>query len=249
MVAIDKILQYFPEATIVKPIFSKSKKKLKTLPKRVFLKIQYRQLTKLVLRNNTKLQPDKFITFPAAKINTQEGVDFFNELGTDLLITCRAPIISKEIIQTPKIAAINIHYGISPDYRGNDSHFWALTNKDYDNLGGCLHRIDVGVDTGNILAEVYPPLKASDNELSIGIKTSHLLGIAMVNLIKAQEKSAPPIEGKEQKQKGRNYHYTERTVWNSLRLIIKQLNPNYSLPERSQKIITYFKNETANFFS
>ncbi len=249
MVAVEKILQYFPNSIIVKPIYPKNKKNIKSLPKRIFEKGQYKILKRMVLEHNTKLHIIDNIPINANKINSQEGIQLFKDLAPDLLITCRAPILASEIIKIPSIAAINLHYGIAPKYRGNDTLFWALFNHDYENLGGCIHHIDCGVDTGNILAEVYPPLHSTDTELSIGIKTSQLLGIAMVNYIKAQEKSQCPILGKPQKQKGKNYHYSERTFSKSVKLLLRSKRYLPAIPERPQKMITYFKKETVNIFA
>ncbi|UCS94727.1 formyl transferase [Echinicola marina] len=249
MVAVKRIIQFFPNAIIVKPIYPKGKKNIKSLPKRLFQKGQYSMLKRMVLENNPEAHHISHIPIDAVKINDAEGIHFFKELAPDILITCRAPILSPEIIQIAKTATVNLHYGIAPKYRGNDSLFWALFHNDYENLGGCIHHIDQGVDTGNILAEVYPPLNSTDNELSIGIKTSHLLGIAIVNFIKAQEKSLSPILGKPQKDKGKNYHYSERTLLKSIRLLLRFQRNLTQIPESPQKIITYFKKEAVNIFA
>lgn len=48
---------------------------------------------------------------------------------------------------------INIHTGITPEYRGVHGAFWALFKGDLERLGVTIHVIDAGVDTGRVLAQ------------------------------------------------------------------------------------------------
>lgn len=59
-------------------------------------------------------------------------------------------ILRKQLLALP-IPFINIHTGITPKYRGVFGGFWALFNRDFENIGVTVHLVDQGVDTGNIL--------------------------------------------------------------------------------------------------
>jgi hypothetical protein len=156
------------------------------------------------------------IDFPFSEINTEKGIGLLRSLQPDILFTCNAPILKGEILEIPRIAAINVHYGIPPHYRGNDTLFWAYIKKDFDNLGGCLHYTTKGVDKGNILAEVFPSLEPKDGLVEVDIKTSELLAKAAVKILKSIENCGEIPKGKVQVEKGRNYKLHEKTLFHYL---------------------------------
>jgi hypothetical protein len=47
--------------------------------------------------------------------------------------------------------AMNCHMGIVPQYRGAKSEFWALYNRDFENVGYSLHELVRSLDAGNLL--------------------------------------------------------------------------------------------------
>ena len=64
----------------------------------------------------------------------------------------KEPLITKLIAKK----AINIHTGISPQYRGIDCNFWALFDNNPQFVGATIHFLDRGLDSGDILRYVYP---------------------------------------------------------------------------------------------
>ena len=52
---------------------------------------------------------------------------------------------------------VNLHGGLSPEYRGADCTFWALYNGEPENVGCTLHYINEGIDTGDLIAHISPP--------------------------------------------------------------------------------------------
>ena len=55
-----------------------------------------------------------------------------------------------------KKKTINIHVGISPYYRGSDCNFWAMYDNNLHLVGGTVHLISKGLDSGPILFHVSP---------------------------------------------------------------------------------------------
>ncbi|MFN0279984.1 MAG: formyltransferase family protein [Pyrinomonadaceae bacterium] len=74
---------------------------------------------------------------------------------------CIDVYLPKALINTPKYGTFLWHEGITPNYRGVYSPFWALVNKDYDNLGYTLLRMNSKLDAG----EVYVQGKAENIDL------------------------------------------------------------------------------------
>lgn len=188
-----------------------------------------------------KLEDHNFtkVSIPFFEINSTKGEEFIKFLQPDILFTCNAPLLRGKILDIPKIAAMNVHYGIPPHYRGNNTLFWAYIKKDYENLGGCIHYITKGVDRGNILAEVYPELEPKDSLVHVDIKTSELLAKASVKVLKDIENCDLIPKGKQQVEVGRNYKSSEKTLVHHLKYLAKvNLGVLKPLP-RKEKTVFY----------
>lgn len=61
-------------------------------------------------------------------------------------------ILSKDIIDLPKLGCINLHPGLLPRDRGPNPTYWNVRRGDRY-AGVSLHYIDEGMDTGDIIAE------------------------------------------------------------------------------------------------
>ncbi len=64
--------------------------------------------------------------------------------------------------------ALNIHMGISPAYRGSSCNFWALHDGRPDLVGGTVHLLSNGLDSGDILFHCLPPA-APANPFTLGM--------------------------------------------------------------------------------
>lgn len=85
--------------------------------------------------------------------NTVDFRAFVKNFDTDLLINARTRFIYKgKTLKIPKIAAINIHHGLLPDYRGTMCDLWAL--RDERPTGFTIHVMDKKIDNGAIIKTV-----------------------------------------------------------------------------------------------
>jgi hypothetical protein len=56
-------------------------------------------------------------------------------------------------------AAINIHIGISPYFRGSACNYWAIKFGRYDLIGATIHRLGYGLDSGDIYFHALPKIQ------------------------------------------------------------------------------------------
>ncbi len=72
--------------------------------------------------------------------------------------------------------AINLHMGVSPYYRGSACNFWALHDDRPDLVGGTIHLLSHGLDSGPILFHALPAPRPYDPfELGMwAVKASHM---------------------------------------------------------------------------
>lgn len=108
-------------------------------------------------------RPDLIRRFP--HINHPEVVRLARELKPDLICVFGTSLIRGDLLKQGRIGIVNLHGGLSPDYRGADCTFWALYNGEPDKVGCSLHFIDAGIDTGRLIAHISPEVGPEDSEL------------------------------------------------------------------------------------
>lgn len=84
-------------------------------------------------------------------INDPEAENFIKKSNADFLVNIGGGLMERRVFGAVRVAAINIHPGICPRYRGANANFWAVYENNLDCVGVTVHRIDDGVDTGEVL--------------------------------------------------------------------------------------------------
>jgi len=95
-------------------------------------------------------------------INHPEVVNLARELRPDLICVFGTSLIRGELLKEGRLGIINLHGGLSPEYRGADCTFWALHNGEPEKVGCTLHYIDAGIDTGRLIAHISPEVHEGD---------------------------------------------------------------------------------------
>lgn len=254
---IEQIIKEYPSATVVRPVYPTSSDSDKNTndDKNIFDRIK--KLADAVSWKlhrtlwDRKFYPDRnipnipnIIEIPESKLHSPAGIETVDVLSPDILITCRSPLLKPELFNLAEKAAINIHYGVAPYYRGNDTLFWPLYYDDFDHLGGSIHHLTEGVDTGNIVAEVYPSLTPWDGEINVDFKTSRLLAKALLEFLKTAERNNSDLSGKPQLVKGRNFKSADRTHKKSLEYLCKRAIGLSRPPRRDERMVTHFSSRT-----
>jgi methionyl-tRNA formyltransferase len=88
-----------------------------------------------------------------ASINTPEGLAELRALDPDLLVVAAyGQILSKDVIATPRLGAINVHASLLPKYRGASPVAHAILSGE-TRTGVTIIRITPGLDAGDMLAQ------------------------------------------------------------------------------------------------
>lgn len=114
--------------------------------------VEYAQMNKIPL----------FIGNP----RNQKAVNFLSQFKTDIILSINYLfIVQQEIINHPKLYAINFHGSLLPKYRGRTPHVWSIINGEKE-TGITAHKMEEGCDTGDILLqytiEIQPLFTGSD---------------------------------------------------------------------------------------
>ncbi len=141
-------------------------------------------------------------------INHPAVVELARQLQPDLICVFGTSLIRGELLKQGRLGIINLHGGLSPEYRGADCTFWALYNSEPEKVGCTLHFIDSGIDTGGLIAHVSPAVQPGDDELALfwrAVRDSAVVYAEAVSRLAAGEALGLPQPGK-----GRLYQVKDR---------------------------------------
>ncbi|MEM7313917.1 MAG: hypothetical protein AAF497_12270, partial [Planctomycetota bacterium] len=138
-----------------------------------------------------------------------------HSMNPDYLVLCGAPILNRNIYTLPRIATINIHWGITNRVRGAESTFWSLYYQIWDGIGITLHKVDEQPDHGSYLAQGRPSLSWWDGEVRCWVKNSQIAARMIVDLLATTESDIKHA-GVALDRPGRLFRYRDRKATHDL---------------------------------
>jgi hypothetical protein len=153
-------------------------------------------------------------------INHPDVVALARELQPDLIAVFGTSLIRGELLTMGRLGIVNLHGGLSPEYRGADCTFWALYNGEPEKVGCTLHWIDAGIDTGGLIAHVSPEVHPDDDELRLFWRAVRTSAAAYADLV--QRLADGERFGQRQPHKGRLYQVKQRG-WRHERAVDRRL--------------------------
>jgi hypothetical protein len=110
-------------------------------------------------------------------IHEDKNIEILHQLRPDILLSNHFnQILKKEVLEIATLGTFNLHPGKIPEYKGLFPTFWAIL-KGEKILGVTFHKIDTGIDTGEIIEEntfrisknttLYEAIKKSSHHLSL----------------------------------------------------------------------------------
>lgn len=163
-------------------------------------------------------RPDLLVQVP--HINHPDVVRLADQLQPDLVAVFGTSLIRGDLLHKGRCGIVNLHGGLSPHYRGADCTFWALYNGEPEQVGCTLHKIDPGIDTGQLIAHVCPEVKEGDDELTLfwrGVHDSADVYVEMLERLARGETLGLP-----QQEKGKLYQVKQRG-WREERRLAQQI--------------------------
>ena len=99
-------------------------------------------------------------------VNSNESVVLLQNLRPKVILVNGTRILEERLLNATKAVLLNTHVGITPRYRGVHGGYWALASGDPNRCGVTVHKIDKGIDTGDIVAQAIIRPKRNDNFLT-----------------------------------------------------------------------------------
>jgi methionyl-tRNA formyltransferase len=79
----------------------------------------------------------------------------------DAVVVFGTGVLKAPVIEDYSQRIFNLHGGDPQEYRGLDTHLWAIFHRDFAGLVTTLHRLDTGLDTGDIVASAAVPVTSA----------------------------------------------------------------------------------------
>ena len=144
----------------------------------------------------------------------------------DIILVFGTPLVANSIINMAKIASINVHFGLSPYYRGSNTWIWPIYNDEPEYIGVTIHHLSSKIDGGAIITQERPTLDKNETLFSIELKLAKLGTELMIKTIKHIQQYKEISGVKQDLSKGKLYLSNElnEDILNNIR---KKLENNY----------------------
>jgi len=118
------------------------------------------------------------------RVKNQEFMEIFRDISPDMgIVAAFGQILSREILEIPKMGCINVHPSILPKYRGAAPMNWTIIRGEVK-TGVTIMLMDEGLDTGDILTQEETMIGAEE---SFGKLHDRLANMGAVILLKTVE--------------------------------------------------------------
>ena len=128
--------------------------------------------------------------FQPERIKRPEAVEILRGYEADVFVVAAfGQILSREILDMPRLGCLNIHASLLPRYRGASPIQHVIIGGERE-TGITIMQMDIGVDTGDILYQKTLPIDRQDTCQSLYAKLTSLGGQAIVEALELLEQGA-----------------------------------------------------------
>ncbi len=84
-------------------------------------------------------------------VNDDESISMLRDISPDVIVVFGTGKLSQYVIDVCPNGIINLHGGDPEEYRGVDTHLWAIYHNDFRALIASIHRVNSELDDGEII--------------------------------------------------------------------------------------------------
>ena len=120
-------------------------------------------------------------------VRAGEGVDALDRLEPDaLVVVAYGEILSPEVLDIPRLGAVNVHFSLLPRWRGAAPVQHAILEGD-EVTGVTVMLMDEGMDTGPILLTEETPIGPDEDAGTLGARLAELGGPLLLDALRGLE--------------------------------------------------------------
>ena len=141
--------------------------------------------------------------------------DWYSEIqqiNPDIIVVHGGGIVPNQIIKQANAHTFNLHWGISPLYRGSFCTPFCILNNEIHNIGVTIHELSSDIDGGKIYASARPDIEAKDSIFSIEMKLTRLGAGMITELLKMIDTDMTPVCQPQTLSEGKLYRVKDYTI-------------------------------------
>jgi methionyl-tRNA formyltransferase len=143
-------------------------------------KVTYTPVKEVAIQNNIDVYQPK-------RVRDTEFINIVKKLNPDVIVVVAfGQILSKELLEIPKLGCINIHASLLPKYRGAGPIQWSIINGE-KTTGVTTMFMDVGLDTGDMLLKEEVIIETDETGGSLHDKLSSIGGNLLLETLEGLE--------------------------------------------------------------
>ncbi|OGX38693.1 MAG: hypothetical protein A3D87_03420 [Omnitrophica WOR_2 bacterium RIFCSPHIGHO2_02_FULL_50_17] len=124
------------------------------------------------------------------QINDEQVIRWIQQKNPQYVFLFGTGILNDKWLALYSDKIINLHLGLSPDYKGTATLFWPFANDDLRHLGVTIHIATGQVDAGAILGQIKPDIDIGDNYYDITNKIIRKAIDHFPRLVRAYDQAA-----------------------------------------------------------
>ena len=197
-----------PQKILNKGVFNS----LKIIAKKLASKARWEAEYNKILGKKWQHLPNNVPVLTVEDVNGSEVAQKLKELNPDIILVQGTRMISAATLaQMPLV--LNLHWGLSPYYKGSFCTEWALLQNDVRNIGFTIHRISTKIDEGDILTQERVQIEPDDSVNLINMKLTRNGAEAMASAVMRIKNGETPQFEKQNYSEGCVYltkHWTKK---------------------------------------
>ena len=150
-----------------------------------------------------------------ASINSKRARKLLQDLQPDILVINGTSIVKEPIIRLAGTAAINLHTGVVPDFRGCTPEFWALYHDRHDAVGATVHHLEPAIDAGDVILSARTSVSPRDDDVSLRCRNGRLGARLLVEAVRLLAAGEAPRTPQDASSGG---YYSHRNLWQDMAL-------------------------------
>ena len=147
-------------------------------------KARHKALLRVFTADECEMFHVKDIVRYVSDLNAESVVAQIRRFSPDIILIYGTRMISDGILDIAQLKSLNMHTGISPDYRGSACAFWPLFNNELDMLGATVHECVTQVDAGKIYSVGRARLHPGDDVHSVFARCVEVGAKMYVNVVR-----------------------------------------------------------------
>jgi methionyl-tRNA formyltransferase len=141
-----------------------------------------------------------------ASMNDPSSVASLAELAPNIVLVFGTGRLKQPVLAVQPSLTLNLHGGDPENYRGLDSHLWAIYHRDFRALIATLHFVTPELDDGDIAGQMQVPLAPGMALHQLRVANTEAcvkLAISALNAVR----SHGAVASRRQKRRGRYYSF------------------------------------------